>query len=97
MQFVNQPTAMPTHTLSASLIGYIIGAVAFGVAVEYFPAIDQELVVGLSTREAAQFIVAGLLGYIVPDGPNSECSASSFIGLQVQVKPQPMTRPTTTG
>ena len=46
MTLVNQKTPAPTNKLSASILGMVIGAVAFEILATYFPTLREVEIAG---------------------------------------------------
>jgi Mg/Co/Ni transporter MgtE len=71
MTTVKQPTPLPTNKLSASLIGMVLGAVAFEILATYFPTLRTVEIAGFGDLSmVSQLLMAGLIGYVIPDRPN---------------------------
>lgn len=71
MATVNQPSALPTNKLSASLVGLVLGAVLFEIAAHYFPTLAEVEIDGVGSLSLVfQMFASAALGYFVPDRPN---------------------------
>lgn len=71
MTTVTQPSSAPTRKLSASLLGYVLGALIFAVVSAIWPALADVQIEGVGSLSIAfQIITAGVLGYWVKDRPN---------------------------
>lgn len=68
---VNQPSALPTNKLSASLVGLVIGAILFEILAAAVPSLRDVQIEGVGSLSiVCQVLVSGGLGYLIPDRPN---------------------------